>query len=343
MEFPVAALHFDNVFTPAQPKLNGARSTFERYAGEDEKLLAPLRDGSDVAIRRWATPLKERRGVILALHGFTDYSASFEPIAPHLNRLGFDVYAYDQRGFGEMRPWRNGEGHYPLADDASDVAEFLKDRCGVQTPLFLLGESMGGAVAIATAARKENKNIAGLILASPAIWTGNFSRHIFSFIASTVGQYLPGLVVKLRREENEFLHPLTEQRLNNDPYVLREISMDTVRCLTALVDHASNSIFQIDKPVLMLYGTEDRIIDRQPLQRACDSLKERACFCTFDGGPHLIMHWGHSKPIFDAVEKWIEQQISENTKESIQLKYQQKVVTEKTSKSFALNPLNLFG
>src|SRR6266550_3792005 len=56
-------------------------------------------DGVGLPLRKWL-PKHEVKAVILALHGFNDYSNAFTMPAPLWAERGIASYAYDQRGFG---------------------------------------------------------------------------------------------------------------------------------------------------------------------------------------------------------------------------------------------------
>ena len=55
-------------------------------------------DGSILPVRRWGG--KNPSAVVIAVHGFNDYSKSFDGIGQYLQTQGMAMIAYDQRGFG---------------------------------------------------------------------------------------------------------------------------------------------------------------------------------------------------------------------------------------------------
>ena len=59
-----------------------------------------MNDGIKLPLRQWGPKLFPRF-VVLALHGFNDYSNAFEKPAAYWAKFGVTTYAYDQRGFGE--------------------------------------------------------------------------------------------------------------------------------------------------------------------------------------------------------------------------------------------------
>src|SRR5919199_2038019 len=56
-------------------------------------------DGAVLPLRRWL-PEGAPKAVVLALHGFNDYSNGFAAPGPEWAAEGIATYAYDQRGFG---------------------------------------------------------------------------------------------------------------------------------------------------------------------------------------------------------------------------------------------------
>src|SRR5437899_4128959 len=103
-------------------------------------------DGVSLPLRRWL-PQGEVKAVILALHGFGDYSNAFELPAQRWAERGIATYAYDQRGFGGAPGHGVWAGEDQLAADAILASRILR-RIHPGRPLYLFGESMGGAVAI---------------------------------------------------------------------------------------------------------------------------------------------------------------------------------------------------
>ena len=76
-------------------------------------------DGMELPMKAWR-PEGETKAVILALHGFNDYSNAFKEPAEEWAKHGIATYAYDQRGFGAA-PRRGLWAGAPRM--AADVAE----------------------------------------------------------------------------------------------------------------------------------------------------------------------------------------------------------------------------
>lgn len=106
----------------------------------------------EIPMRHWP-PQETPKATLLCLHGLGLYSGSYEAFAKRMAALGFDVYAMDIRGFGEWVKESKG-CHINFNGATHDVGRVLKylDAQNGSLPLFLLGESMGGAMAIHAAA-----------------------------------------------------------------------------------------------------------------------------------------------------------------------------------------------
>ena len=65
----------------------------------DHSLIAA--DGFELPLRSWLPTDGKPRAVVVALHGFNDYSNAFDGAGRRFADQGIATYAYDQRGFGQ--------------------------------------------------------------------------------------------------------------------------------------------------------------------------------------------------------------------------------------------------
>ena len=113
-------------------------------------------------------PKKKAKAVVLCLHELGLYSGVFDDLGKRLSDKDIAVYAIDLRGFGGWKEVDKKEGKMDLEKTLADV----KGSCEVihklqpDVPVFILGEAMGGALALQAA--KEFPNlISGIISAAP--------------------------------------------------------------------------------------------------------------------------------------------------------------------------------
>ena len=114
--------------------------------------------------------------IILAIHGYNDYSKSFEIPANFLTKFNLFVIAFDLRGFGKNNSrgeWYTLERH--INDIKNQITKLKKEY--PKKKLYLMGESMGGAILFSLINSNKNLPIDGIILIAPAIW--NFKKRNF--------------------------------------------------------------------------------------------------------------------------------------------------------------------
>lgn len=106
--------------------------------------------------------------VLLCIHGLGLYNRSYEDFGLRMAKQGIAVCAIDVRGFGS---WMAAKGHQRVDFDSclADVQATLKviHRAHPRIPVFILGESMGGAIALRSTALFPDL-ISGLISSVPA-------------------------------------------------------------------------------------------------------------------------------------------------------------------------------
>src|SRR5262249_45610314 len=102
-------------------------------------------DGTSLPVAVWPANPGPPKAVILGLHGFGDYRNAWDEPAQIWAKDGFTTYSYDQRGFGGSPTRGRWPGTEALGSDALCMLTLLhQEYPGV--PIYLAGESMGGAV-----------------------------------------------------------------------------------------------------------------------------------------------------------------------------------------------------
>ncbi|MBI3446301.1 MAG: lysophospholipase [Magnetospirillum sp.] len=264
-------------------------------------------DGITLPLRSWL-PVDPPRAVVLALHGMNDYANAFDGPGKALAAHGIAVYAYDQRGFGQGPHPGWWSSTAAMAADARDAARLLHAR-HAEVPLYLLGESMGGAVTIEAATHDAPAEISGVILSAPAVWgrasMGWFQRAAL-WLAYQVapGWTLTGKGLKIQPSDNiEML-----RALSRDPLVIKETRMDAIHGLVNLMDAAQVDSARLDLPTLVLYGARDEIIPPEPTWAAIAALPglgqdQRAAF--YPNGWHMLLRDLQAQVVIDDIAAWI--------------------------------------
>jgi acylglycerol lipase len=279
---------------------------------EHDRIIA--RDGAVLPLRSWL-PDAPPHAIVLALHGFNDYSNGFADAGPAFARRGIAVFAYDQRGFGAAPLHGRWAGAERLVDDALTASRLLRERYpGV--PFYLLGESMGGAIAILASTRTGNSAAApdGVILAAPAVW-GRVTMNVFEraglWLADLVPQarWSPDLIpVRIRASDNI---PML-RALGADPLVIKNTRADTLNGLVDLMGEALDAAPRFRARALILYGEHDEIVPRPPVMRFVAALPPSAAgrqrVALYPNGYHMLARDLEGPAVVADMLSWIETQ-----------------------------------
>ncbi len=265
-------------------------------------------DGASLPLRHWL-PKTEPRAVIIALHGFNDYSRFFDKPGEYFSQQGIACFAYDQRGFG-MAPqrglWAGGEAY---TQDLQALVRLVKQRYP-KRPVYLLGESMGGAIVITSMAQADMPEVAGIILAAPALWARSTMPWYQTGLLWTLAHSLPWMTLT-----GEGVHVVPSDNiemlraLGRDPWVIKATRVETVYGLTDLMDAAFNSAASLHGNTLMLYGEKDEIIPKEPtyafLQQFLQADTAKKTVAIYSHGYHMLLRDLEAPTAWKDIVAWI--------------------------------------
>ncbi|MDE3016931.1 MAG: lysophospholipase [Pseudomonadota bacterium] len=251
-------------------------------------------------------PEGKPKAVIVALHGFNDYSKAFAGAGKFFRTHGIAVIAYDQRGFGSTPDVGIWPGRENLISDARRHVLQAKHRWP-RVPVYLLGESMGGAVAIVALADPAFPKVQGVILAAPALWgdgTMNpLNRALLWLLAHSVPSgKLSGKELHILASDNI---PML-RRLAADPLVIKATRVDAIYGLMQLMDDAYDNVPDVKTPVLLLYGAHDEIIPRAAINACRPRFTAPMAYRYYPHGYHMLLRDLEGKRVMTDILKWIQ-------------------------------------
>ena len=264
-------------------------------------------DGLSLPLRRWE--VANSRAVIVALHGMNDYSNAFDMPATAWAGEGITTYAYDQRGFGRAPHPGLWPGAEAMRRDLADCVAAVRTR-HPGLPLFVLGESMGGAVVLTALASDRPLEADGIILVAPAVWSREDMplpyRAALWLTAHTVPwMTLTGSGLKIWPSDNI---PML-RKFSRDPLVIKKTRTDAVWGLTNLMDEARAAPARLKDPppILFLYGTHDQVIPAEPTEATIEALGSRAEAHKYPHGYHMLLRDLDGPEVWKDAAEWIEQ------------------------------------
>jgi alpha-beta hydrolase superfamily lysophospholipase len=243
----------------------------------------PAMGADGEAVEPWA--------VIVALHGMNDYAEAFFLPAPYWAARGITTYAYDQRGFGRT-PSRGVWGGVDLMTQDLRTAVALARAAHPKALIAVVGESMGGAVAIAAFASNDPPAADRLILAAPAVWgwdaqpvTYRAALWLTAHVAPASRVEAPDWLVR-HIQASDNIEEL--RRMGRDRNMIFRTRADTIYGLVSLMQQARQDLGRVRAPVLFQYGAHDQIIPKAAAVYAAGFLKATDHSAYYANGYHLL-------------------------------------------------------
>lgn len=207
---------------------------------------------------------RDSKAVVVLCHGVPSGmpdapgDRGYPGLAADLAGHGFEVWWFDFRGA------RNSEGMFTYGGWIDDLHGVLKEVRRDETDIYVIGSSAGGAVALLAAA--ESTSIRGIAtLATPAFWTRG----------------------PLQSGDNLFEHA---KRIGLVP---RDFARDALGEEAWWAEFETNRpefavTLLAGRPLLVLQGTEDPVVDPHHAQRLFDNAVEPKEMVMLEGAGHQL-------------------------------------------------------
>ncbi|GAB4535784.1 MAG: monoacylglycerol lipase [Pleurocapsa sp.] len=202
-------------------------------------------------------PNENVRGIVVFIHGLGGHSGVFDNLVEFLVARNFSVYGFDLRGHGRSPGQRGYINNWSeFREDVQAFLHFVRiQEC--DRPLFLLGQSLGGTIALDYALRYPS-GLQGLVVLSPAL--GVNISPLKLIIGRIFSRFFPRFTL------DTGIDLTTGSR---DPQVVAGYAADTLRHTQGTARLATeffNTVTWIEThardlqvPLLILHGQADRV------------------------------------------------------------------------------------
>jgi acylglycerol lipase len=212
--------------------------------------------GQQIFWQSWSPA--QARGVVVIVHGFGEHSDRYGHVAQRLVAEGHATYALDHRGHGRSQGQRAVIDRLASAVSDIDRLVVLAGDAHPGLPIFMLGHSMGGLLAVQYALEHQDR-LTGLLLsgALAALDAAPVPARLIARMLSAVAPRA-GLIA------------LDASLVSRDPQVVAAYRVDpmvhhgklparTVAELIAAGRRFPELVADIRVPTLVMYGSEDRL------------------------------------------------------------------------------------
>ncbi|MEU5841525.1 lysophospholipase [Rhodococcus sp. NPDC047139] len=245
-------------------------------------------------------------GVLILSHGLGEHARRYDHVAERLTELGLVVYSPDHRGHG-----RSG-GKRVHAREMREFTDDLDTLIGLAThehpglPVFMLGHSMGGAIALAYALDHQD-GLAALVLSGPAVIVTSGTPKPVVEIGKLLGRFLPGVPVQKLDSKAVSRDPAVVAAYDADPLVHHGlVPAGLARVLVLNEQSLEQRLPDLTLPLLVMHGTEDTLADPAGARLIADRAGSKdLTLKLYDGLFHEVFNEPEKDRVLDDLTDWL--------------------------------------
>jgi len=238
-------------------------------------------------------PMAPPHAAVLVVHGLAEHSGRYAATAAALADAGFAVHAVDYRGHGRSE---GGRVHVDRIEDyVADVRAALEEvrRRPPARPLFILGHSQGGLIALKLALEDPGA-IDGLVVTSPFLAVHPSSRpsafiRVLAALMLRVAPWVPmptHIDVHLLSRD-----PAVGEAYARDPLVSHAASAGWLRAVGRAQRELRASAARLRVPTLIMASSDDRLVDPEAIRQfAGEAAPDVVEFVWWDGFFHEMLN-----------------------------------------------------
>jgi lysophospholipase len=214
---------------------------------------------------KWETE-GEAKAVIVMVHGAMEHHRRYGWLIEMWRAAGFHIIMGDLPGQGMTT--RSRRGHIDSFDDyIFEVKDWIQAAYRYDLPVFLLGHSMGGLIAIRLL-QEERLNIAGTILSSPCLGLVKTPSKFLNALSFGLNIVYPSLRLNsgLTVEDATRNADVREADVNDTLYITK-VSVRWFRELNDAMKLAFDHLDEIqDVPMLVMQAGDDKIVSKKTVR-----------------------------------------------------------------------------
>ena len=261
---------------------------------------------SEAVVAAWTAPNPD--AIVIAIHGFGLHKFAFKDFAEQMQRQNVSTYAIDVRGFGG---WAQSAGgaRVDFRRTLEDLETLVRTIRGEWPgkPVFVMGESMGGAIALAYAAAHP-ASIDGVISSVPS----NKRFHRMRTTARIAAQYVLSGGRKINLDEVLVKRVTNDKALRtcwrNDAEAKLHVTLRELVRFNGFMKAVPRIVKEIDAvPVLVVQGYNDHLVMPAGTKKLFDNLSTGdKQFLLVQNAEHLVFEAGQfDESVVQELERWL--------------------------------------
>jgi alpha-beta hydrolase superfamily lysophospholipase len=209
-----------------------------------------------LAYRVW--DVADPKAIVVIAHGYAEHSGRYDHVGMALAEAGLAAWALDHAGHGLSKG--DERGNVGSVEDAiADMDTFvaMAAASAPSLPVFLIGHSMGGMLAVAYAEQHQDR-LDGMVVTGSAVVLGDMITELLEL------EEIPAVPL------GEFVSrdPTVAQAYDEDPLNFHgAMPRDVLRQAPERIESVRSQFGKITIPILAMHGEQDALA---PMQASLD-------------------------------------------------------------------------
>jgi len=266
----------------------------------------------------WKSPTPAKI-VVVCMHGLGLCARAYKPLGKELSANGIDGFGVNVRGFGPDRG-KPDRAKLDCVQTVNDVTELLRNIHKEQPDykVFLVGESMGGALAVRIAA--ENPTLVDGVVCSAPAWKLLKMRRtavkgvfeLFLFPGSHPGPAGRAIMHQATTDPELAEHWLT------DPSHKLKLSLKEATSFLSFISKTDSFAKHLTKPVLVVQGLDDHLVSPKAVAKLFRDIPSGNKMFLIDGkAEHLVLEEARfSPPLVEELVGWMKKDANSQVRPS---------------------------
>ncbi len=265
----------------------------------------------------WHHRVEKPRARVLLIHGISEHSARHRHTVKFLTVQNIEVVRFDMRGAGRSGGKRQWCDHFSdYVDDTDQVYHWIC-RNADPLPLYVLGHSLGGAIAIHFAA-EMSRELDGLMLSGPALIPGGVSPLLI-FLGTWTDRIFPSARLPKPLDSGGISRiPEVVQAYIDDPLVCHNNTVHQGAEVMKGLRQIPQLLPSIQCPTVIFHGSEDKVIS---LAGSFEIVAGLGCaeksLHVLPGGYHEPHNDLDSENYYRYMELWLNKRLNRETEVSV--------------------------
>ncbi len=248
--------------------------------------------------------------VLLLVHGLAEHSGRYSNLVNYFVPRGYAICTFDLRGHGKSDGIKGYVERFSYYVD--DIKTFHDRVCQEHksTKVYMVGHSMGGALALAYALKYRGE-LDGLIFSAPVLKAGASISRLAKMIAKVLSLVLPKMGVSIIDASTISQDKAVVDAYINDPLVYRgKISARLGAEILRVTEKLPSRLPQITLPILIMHGGEDRLSDPESSKMLFKLVGSKdQTLKIYEKFYHEIFNEPERQQVFTDMETWLKRHV----------------------------------